>query len=459
MAHAVFGNRGRKDSLLCSRCFAEINPIVINDDDDLISPLSHNSNTSDNPILIKSHDDAMPSLSRDSNTSDGLLLGCRKRKREFMSDGRNGHDDNVVEIIEKANDPQGMRWMSHSGVAEMLKELVRKSKLPKKEESAILDMIAVLEKKPNLKPLKGKVVKSDRPHPKPGREIEQLLRGEDKKRGRLEIEAGTEDVKGEDIEEREKYLLEEDRHPWVASKKNGPESSSVQGGPPATTAPKILMRVWDDRSQARIRDGTEGFLSGCNYMPLDTKEQRKIAIENHANWKNRRKTAFISASTDIEDIVNGLVPRLEARQERNGLPSITKITLINGNADGMPILSIRKELDFYECHVPYETSNSSLKEIARIERCKREGKKMPENTVLRSWYNTEYVFLFRIPAEQIVKTWLWKDVKQWMIENKTKNIQRWYQEVLVRAYNRHEQNRKSGSAESAHEPNCSCCGH
>jgi hypothetical protein len=456
MTPAVSGNGGGKYQRLCSRCFTEINPILIDSDEDTIPPPNRNS-----------------------NTSSGLLLGSRKRKREFTSDDRIRSDNDVIEaernededdtangpVCEKSHsaatllttpdvfqheaedDPQGMRWKSFSEVAEILKKLIRKSNLPGEGKSDILDLIAVLEKKPNLKPPKVEVAKSDRLHPKPGKEIEQLLRGHDKKGGELEMEGNS------------KEPAEEDRHPWIMSKKNSPGALSVEGGPPATAASKILMRVWDDRSQARIREGNEGFLSGCNYMPLDTKEQRKAAIENHANWKNRQKTAFISATTDIEDIAECLVPRLERRQERNGLLSITKITLINGNADGMPMLPIRKELGFYKCRIPYETTKSTLKKIERIEKCRREGKKMPKKMVRKSWYDTEYVFLFRIPAEQIVKTWLWKDVKQWLIDNKTNDIQRWYQEVLVPTYNRHEQNRISGSVESAHEPNCTCCGH
>jgi len=467
MTPTVSDNGEGKYQLLCSRCFMEINPILIDiDDDTILSPWN-------------------------SNTSGGLLLGSRKRKREFTSNDRIHFDDDAIKIEKKEDedvvvfneystisgkddtangfvcekshsaatllatskflqhetedDPQEMRWKSFSEVAEILKELIHKSNLPKEGKSDILDLIAVLEKKPNLKPPKVEVAKSERLHPKPGKEIEQLLRGHDKKRAELE-------------ERDSKEPAEEDRHPWIRSKGNSPWQLSVEGGLPAMATPKILMRVWDDRSQARIREGNEGFLSECNYMPLDTKEQRKAAIENHANWKNRQKTAFISATTDIEDIAQCLVPRLETRQKRNGLLSITKITLINGNADGMPMLPIRKELDFYKCYIPYETTKSTLKKIERIEKCRREGKKMPK-MVRKSWYNTEYVFLFRILTQQIVKTWLWKDVKQWLVDNKTDDIQRWYQEVLVPAYNRHEQNRISGSVESPHEPNCICCGH
>jgi len=228
MAAAVVDNGGGKYSLLCSRCSAEINPIVIESDDDTVLPLSRNS-----------------------DASDGLLVGSRKRKRKYKNDDRNGYDDDAVEIIKKEDDPQGTRWMSFSQVAEMIKESIRKSSLPKKEGSVILDLMAALEKKPNLKPLKEKVVKSSRLHPKPGVEIERLLRGQDKNWVEPEMEWDTEEVVDEDIEEHKKKFMEEDRHPWITPKKNGQEAlpahgGPVHGGPPAAAAPKMLMRVWDD---------------------------------------------------------------------------------------------------------------------------------------------------------------------------------------------------------------------
>jgi hypothetical protein len=430
---------GEKYSQLCSRCQAEINLILIDSDEDTKPPVSGKSNSG----------------------NELLFLGSRKRKREIASDDRNDYDGDIVEVIEKKeggdavlldeygnisdkveshtvaplhntpnvlnhetkddeDDTHGIRWKSFSEVAEILRGMIRKENLSKKRELAILAIIDNLEKKPNLKPQKIKVVMSNRPHPMPGKEIEQLLRGPEKNMSKLKVEGDADGV------------MEEDRHPWIASKKASEEAVSVNSSTPATTVPKMLLRVWDDKSQARIREGSEGFLSGCNYMPLHTKEQRKNAIENHANWGARQKTAFISTTTDFEDIATQLVPRLEMRQKKKGLSSITKITLINCRADGMPILPIRNELDFYKCHIPY---------------------------VRKSWFATEFLFLFRITKEQIVKTWLWKDVEQWLVNNKTESFERWYQEVLVPAYDEHEENRISGSVESAHDASCSCCGH
>jgi hypothetical protein len=448
MAPSILDNGGGKYSRLCSRCFMEITPILIESDDDTISPLSRNS-----------------------GTGDGLLLASRRRKRVFESEkeASNGIDEARIDgqtanisseylrMDEDTKDldddeatsddlPEGTDFpsMSFKQVALILEEKIRDLGLPKEGKlgtTAILAAISFLQSKHSPK----KVVKSNRPHPQPGDEIKWLLRGLGKDPGDRQKRRNMEKV------------LEEDRHPWNASKKRkSDEAVLVQDSPPA---PNIYMRVWDDKSQARIREGNEGFLSGCNYMPPHTKEQHKSAIESHADWRNRQKTAFISATTDIEDIATNLVPCLERRQQRNGLSSITKITLINGNADGMPILPIRKELDFYKCDIPYENTQTNLKRIERIDKRRKEGKKMPKKMVRMSWFATEFLFLFRIPTNQIVKTWLWKDVEQWLTDNKTEDIQRWYQEVLVPAYNRHEHNRTSGSVEGAHEPNCTCCGH
>jgi hypothetical protein len=220
------------------------------------------------------------------------------------------------ETKDDEDDTHGARWKSFSEVTEILRGIIRKGNLSKKRELAILTMIGNLEKKPNLKPQKIKVVKSNRPHPMPGKEIEQLLRGPEKNMSKLKVEGNTEEV------------MEDDRHPWIASKKANEEAVSVNSNTPATLAPKMLLMVWDGISQARIREGNDGFLSGCNYMLLHTREQRKNAIENHANWKNRQRAAFISTTMGFEDIATQLVPRLDMRQKSNGLSSITEITLI-----------------------------------------------------------------------------------------------------------------------------------
>jgi hypothetical protein len=277
--------------------------------------------------------------------------------------------------------------------------------LSTEDKKAILNLINTLEDKHFNRNNTG--IKSTRPHPTPGVEIEQLLYGRDehsKQQPKRKQGMGV--------------VTEEDRHGWIKSKTAVLHNISDTVDAPAPPAPKIYMRVWDDKSQARIREGTEGFLSGSNYQPLDTKQSRRTALENHANWKNRVKTVFISATTDFKEIVDHQVPHLEKRQKNNGLGSVTKITLINGNADGMPILSMRKELDFYKCHIPYQNSPS------RLEYLRNKGLIVKE-TYRESLFANEHIFLFRVTANQVIKTWLWKDIQKWLQDNNTDDTQRW----------------------------------
>jgi hypothetical protein len=86
MASMIFDRGGEKYSQLCSRCQAEINPILIDSDEDTKPPISGKSNSS-NKLLF---------------------LGSRKRKREITSDDRNDYDGDIVEVIEKKEG--GMRF-------------------------------------------------------------------------------------------------------------------------------------------------------------------------------------------------------------------------------------------------------------------------------------------------------------------------------------------------------------
>lgn len=279
--------------------------------------------------MIDGDDDTISPLSSNLDNDNGLLsLGHRKRKRVFeldeeagnefneariegqvanisfenllMDEGTNNLDGDdatsgvhstiaAVGIIpslsnQKSDDdlPKGsdLLDMSFSQVVKILKAQICDPGLPREGQlgmAAILATISTLEIKHSPK----KVVKSTRPHPQPGDEIKWLVRGLGKDPDYNE--------RGRNMAE----VLEEDRHPWNISRKKSDEIVLVQDSSPA---PKIYMRIWDDKSQAGIREGNEGFLSGSNYMPLDTKEQRKTAIKNHANWGNRWKTAFTSTT-------------------------------------------------------------------------------------------------------------------------------------------------------------------
>jgi hypothetical protein len=89
---------------------------------------------------------------------------------------------------------------------------------------------------------------------------------------------------------------DENVHPWKVDRNS--------------TTPAMVLRVWDHVSQCRILNSKEGFLSGSSYEWLDTSERRKIALQNHANWRNRRSTPFISTTTDFSDAATDRIPHL-----------------------------------------------------------------------------------------------------------------------------------------------------
>jgi hypothetical protein len=321
MAPTVFDNGGGNYGQLCSRCFAEINRMVIDSNGDTVSTFS--------PKLGR--DDGLLSLRNKkrkcifTDTLDGAIIdelhgdisstyadvgenvkGSSGNETSLGNETPSGNETSRNEVTsdEPANETNVSSFSFNQIVIE-LEHKIRALGLPKKEATAIFALVSSLQNKYSP----DKQSKSNRCHPHPGKEIEDLLRGLS--------ENPTDDERKRNMGK----TLEEDRHPWGALRKEHDEFKLVQDSPPA---PKILMRVWDDRSQARIREANEGFLSGSNYMPLHTMTQRKAAIENHANWRNRKKTAFISATTDIEDLAYCLAPRIEGRQKRNGLLSIQR---------------------------------------------------------------------------------------------------------------------------------------
>lgn len=418
---------------------AETNIILIDINGEIVSLDPLKLNVGDESQISGSRKRKRAS-SRDDGAINGTVL-CQDDEDANLPDGhatkRIKSEVSQSVIKEEVDEDISFLGMTVDEMIDSLKKKIIDSELPEKGldgKPFLLGLIAAVESKVCKR--KDKVFKSNRPHPKPGDEIEQILRGSVSESSILPAMI-------KEIEE----VKEEDRHPWIKPKEKELDTIPITLAPPA---PRIYLRAWDDRSQARIREGTEGFLSGSNYELLNTKESRKDALERHANWKNRVKTVFISTTTDFEEIANHRIPHFEKRQRKSGLSSVTKITLINGNADGMPVLQMRKELDFYKCHIPYGNSPSRLKIL-------KKNAKIVKETYRQSLFANEHLFLFRVTANQVVKTWLWKDVKQWMEDHETGDTQRWYQEVLVPTYNVHEQARISGSV--AHGQDCSCCGH
>jgi hypothetical protein len=355
-------------------------------------------------------------LKKSESNMDGLAVGS--------------HVNNLYEGL------ISLRLKNFSQIAKMLIKKISESSLPEDGplgKEILIEMVVLLQEK-RLPSVKPSVEQPNRPHPKTVEGITRILRGT------AQSKNGT-------------NISEEDRHPWGSSASTIPSSLSPLAISSTNSVPGIFLRAWDDKSQCKIRDVGEGFLSGSRYEPLDTKELRKVALERHANWSNRKKTPFISATTDIYEIVYHRVPHFEERQMKNDQVSVTKVTLINGFAclaAGMPIIKMTTELENYNARIPYagvtspdESGVDKLKKI-RIEK--------------QTFFANEYLFLFRIPPTQIVQTWLWKDIVQWMKTNDTTTIQSWFEKVAIPAFKEHEHTRKTGSPASLHGPQCMCCG-
>jgi hypothetical protein len=134
---------------------------------------------------------------------------------------------------------------------------------------------------------------------------------------------------------------------------------------------------------------------------------------------------------------------------------VVKVTIINAKArraDGMPILNMKEELEHYKARIPYGTSKKWR----------------------RDWYDKEYIFPFRIPPGQIVGTWLWSEIQQWLkdylkkdlpelcmgneadCETRLQHMKLWCENVAVPEFCRHGLARVTG--QEFIRTRCICCG-
>ena len=200
-------------------------------------------------------------------------------------------------------------------------------------------------------------------------------------------------------------VLEEDIHSWGST----PTSLYHLQGP--------LMRLFDHASQSRIDNCDEGFLSGASDTLLFYRESRGTAVQNHASWESRRKSPFVSTSTSIQDI-KYRASRLKRRHQSSHGPFSAKLSLINPRArlkSGMTMLKMPEELSYY----------------------KVAGSAKP------SCYENEIIMLFRIPRNEIIKTYLWRDIEE-IVYSKGISFEQWYETYAMAEFREHESNRLAG---------------
>jgi hypothetical protein len=204
--------------------------------------------------------------------------------------------------------------------------------------------------------------------------------------------------------------------------------------------PGLLMRTRDEMSQYQIKDPRSGFLSGSSDDLLDSYDARKLRITRHSEWGQRRKTPFISFTSSHKEIVEDRVPHFQERQKDKKILDNTKLTLINTRARlaaGLPILRMKMELKHYKV-------------------INRYGDPFKPDYQGKSFYEHDYLMLFRVPQEQIVRTWAWRDIEAWMTRT-GRGFDGWFHSVGIPAFQEHERVRLGGTPASC-KVGCDCCG-
>ncbi|KAF7910850.1 uncharacterized protein EAF01_002359 [Botrytis porri] len=139
----------------------------------------------------------------------------------------------------------------------------------------------------------------------------------------------------------------EDVHAWaIADSKKLARSNSTNPNP---ILPWIRIRLYDGSSVSRTRDNAVGMLSGSS-LPLNTYSRRRYWIERHVNWGSRKKTPFISCTSNISQLTRWWC----LRRFRRRCPSKildTKVDIINvyaTQAAGYPVLRLKDERAYYD---------------------------------------------------------------------------------------------------------------
>jgi hypothetical protein len=193
------------------------------------------------------------------------------------------------------------------------------------------------------------------------------------------------------------------------------------------------MRVTDESSMAKIYPDL-GVLSQGTTSHFSTVNGRKLDLESHLNWKNREPTVFISTTGSVTDFRNERISHMLNRDDRRPTVCTIKLIFINGYARiaaGWSILRVKKVIQEFEVGTPRSRN--------------------------APWFEHEYLLPFRVSPDQIVATYCWPIVEQYMKENKC-DYYDWHRAVVLPAFREHEAARKEGRPVRG-KASCVCCGH
>lgn len=177
---------------------------------------------------------------------------------------------------------------------------------------------------------------------------------------------------------------EEERHPW-----------SVRGRQELDIP---FLRIWDCCSGSRpFKDSR--MRSRAPDMRLDTTKARKETLAahlKHANWT--QPTPYISFTTSPEAVSSLANMRT---QRGRGSQTLTVVDPSSRLKNGLPILEVISEMDYYRIQDPYGRNNE--------------------------YYIDHYVCLWEVTAEEVVGTWDWDELA---------SEENWYDGIIVPAFYR-----------------------
>jgi hypothetical protein len=174
-----------------------------------------------------------------------------------------------------------------------------------------------------------------------------------------------------------------------------------------------LLRIWDCCSGSQPdKDGR--MLSRRLRSPLDTREARKISLTKHLDHLTWEPTPYISFTTSATGLTD--LACMRTRNNNRGPQTLTVIDPDIRIRRGLPVLDIAAEMVYYSIPDPYCQGNQ--------------------------YHDNHYICLWEVTPEEVVGHWEWDELV---------DIDDWYEEVVVPAFEKSRETRKSESGLSSHD--------
>lgn len=157
---------------------------------------------------------------------------------------------------------------------------------------------------------------------------------------------------------------------------------------------KPFLRLWDRRSGSQPDRGR--MRSRANRERLDTFDSRRKSLTIHINnriWTPTPYVSFTTSPSKVEDLANWRV------LPKRGPHTLTVVDPDVRIRNGLPVLHVSDEMEYYHIADPYRKSNE--------------------------YYQDHYVCLWEVTDKEIVGHWDWED----LVRNEN-----WYEEIVMPAF-------------------------